>query len=547
MKADPNEVAKFQGIQRFVLLMLENRSFDHLFGYLNAVNPKVMGLTGNESNQKNPNSPTDPAIKVSRASSFVMTFDPSHEFYDVQVQLYGPLTDTDPSLPPIANLPRYPAPMTGFLASATQAVDYSGDENLVMECFQPDQMPVLSTLATEFALFNFWYSSLPGPTWPNRFFIHAATSGGLTDSPSTGQILAGFSFQSDTIFERLDDAGKDWCIYHDGLPQMAGITSLRDEFIDPFTEKFQDMDDFFEDIKNADLADYNFIEPRYDTGNNYLDGNSMHPLNDIRKGEELVKRVYEALRNSEYWKDTMLIITFDEHGGFYDHLSPPGTVPTGDDSNYANLAYSFRFDCLGVRVPAIVVSAYTGKGTIIGADAGDPATVFDHSSVLATVEKRFGLAPLTERDRAANSLEVAINLAAPRLLPTEALTKLPVPDANAAAHPVVPARLVFRVGTDAGLPDPVFAHHRVRLPRLRQIQRVVDVVIAELQSDGAFGLRVAEGMKHRVARLQAGHPAFVRLLELVTAHGIVEEVGEVREQVEIVVVAVSHQLRGARV
>jgi phospholipase C len=107
------------------------------------------------------------------------------------------------------------------------------------------------------------------------------------------------------------------------------------------------------------------------------------------------------------------------------------TVPTGDDSQYSNPNYSFPFDRLGVRVPGIVVSAYTAKGTIIGDDPNNPATVFDHSSVLATVEKRFGLAPLTKRDGAANTLEVAINLAAPRLLPTEALTALPSPATDA--------------------------------------------------------------------------------------------------------------------
>jgi phospholipase C len=451
MEIDPKTPANFQGIKRFVVLMLENRSFDHLFGYLRVVDSRVVGLTGNEFNQKAPNSPDSPAVKVDRASSFVMTFDPSHEYYDVQVQLYGPLKDTDPGLPPIANPPRDPAPMTGFLASATQAVDFSGDEYLVMGCFQPDQLPVLTTLATEFALFNFWYSSLPGPTWPNRFFIHAATSGGLTDSPSTGQILSGFSFQNKTIYERLEAGGKDWCIYHDGMPQAAGITHLRDEYIDPFTGKFQDMDDFFDDVKEMNLADYNFIEPRYDPGNNYLDGNSMHPLNDIRKGERLVKRVYEALRNSQYWEDTMLIITFDEHGGFYDHQPPPATTSTGDDSKYANANHNFHFDRLGVRVPAIVVSAYTGKGTVIGDDPHNARTVFDHSSVLATVEKRFGLEPLTKRDRAANTLEVAINLATPRLLPAEALTKLPRPaSAEVVANEANPDR-VFAADAKAPL------------------------------------------------------------------------------------------------
>ena len=451
MQVDSSTIASFQGIKRFVVLMLENRSFDHLFGYLKAGNPKVMGLTGSEFNQKDPNAPGDSAIKVSRASTFVMTFDPGHEYYDVKIQLYGPLKDTDPSLPPIANPACDPAPMTGFIASATQAVDYSGDENLVMGCFQPDQLPVLTTLAAEFAMFNFWYSSLPGPTWPNRFFIHAATSAGLTDSPTNSQIVTGFSFQNGTIYERLKDAGKVWCIYHDGLPQTAGISSLRGEYVDPFTERFQAMANFYDDVNKGALADYNFIEPRYDTGNNYLDGNSMHPLNDIRKGEELVKQVYEALRNSPYWNDTMLVITFDEHGGFYDHQSPPATVPTGDDSKYANPNYSFLFDRLGIRVPAIVVSAYTGKGMIIGNDPGDPGTVFDHTSVLATVGKLFGLAPLTQRDRAANTLEVAINLATPRLLPTEALTALPNPAADAGVAGAAGPAQIFAANARAPL------------------------------------------------------------------------------------------------
>ena len=451
MAADPNTIVNFHGIKRFVVLMLENRSFDHLFGYLKTANPNVAGLTGQESNKKDPNSPASPFVEVSRANSFVMTFDPGHEFYDVQIQLYGPLKDTAPTLPPIANPPKNPAAMTGFLVSATQAVDFAGDENLVMQCFQPDQLPVLSTLATEFALFNFWYSSLPGPTWPNRFFVHAATSGGLTDSPSNTQILAGFSFQNKTIFERLDDAKKTWCIYHDGLPQTAGISSLRDEFVNPFTKNFQGMDDFFEDVKNGNLSDYNFIEPRYDTGNNYLDGNSMHPLNDLRKGEALVKAVYEALRNSTAWKDTMLVITFDEHGGFYDHQPPPATVPTGDDSTYANIAYAFQFDRLGVRVPAVVVSACTAKGTIIGNDANEPATIFDHSSVLATVEKCFGLAPLTKRDAAANTLETAVNLTAPRLLPTEAPLTLPAPAADAVVTQAVNPSGIFAADAKAPL------------------------------------------------------------------------------------------------
>jgi phospholipase C len=164
-----------------------------------------------------------------------------------------------------------------------------------------------------------------------------------------------------------------------------------------------------------------------------------------------VKQVYEALRNSQYWAETMLVITFDEHGGFYDHQSPLATAPTGDDSKYANPNYSFPFNQLGVRVPAIVVSAYTSKGTIIGDDPGVAATVFDHSSVLATVEKRFGLAPLTKRDQAANTLEVAINLATPRLLPTEALTALPNPAADAGVAGAADPTKIFAADAQAPL------------------------------------------------------------------------------------------------
>jgi phospholipase C len=121
----------------------------------------------------------------------------------------------------------------------------------------------------------------------------------------------------------------------------------------------------------------------------------------------------------------MLVITFDEHGGFYDHQSPPATVPPGDEPVYANPNFSFRFDRLGVRVPAIVVSAYTSKGAVIGTDPTDRSTIFDHSSVLATLEHLFGLNPLTKRDAAANTLDIALDLDTPRSSPDAALMKLP--------------------------------------------------------------------------------------------------------------------------
>jgi len=205
------------------------------------------------------------------------------------------------------------------------------------------------------------------------------------------------------------------------------------------------MSFFEEDVAANNLPEYTFIEPNYDTGHNYQNGNSMHPLNDIREGEKLVKKVYETLRGSSFWVGVALIITFDEHGGFYDHVPPPATVATGDDEQYANPSRPFSFQRLGVRVPSIVISPYTQAGTIIGDQADDPETIFDHSSVLATVEKRFGLAPLTERDKAANTLEAALNVGKPRMTDAEAPMTLP----NPAPDPVAPAAVMARMAAPA--------------------------------------------------------------------------------------------------
>ncbi|MGA2243544.1 MAG: alkaline phosphatase family protein [Verrucomicrobiota bacterium] len=412
-----------QNIQRFVVLMMENRSFDHLFGYLKTIDPRIVGLTDGEyQNYPDPLTQQQTPVQVTSGAAFAMPFDPPHEFCDVQKQLYGP----DPTGKLCSNPRVTPALMNGFVYVGNQAA--AGQGGCVMQCFATGQVPCLMTLAQEFALFNFWYSSLPGPTWPNRFFIHAATSGGLSDSPSTAAITTGFSFKNDTIYHALTAAGKDWRIYHDGLPQSSGIDSLRMAYVDPFTTNFREMQYFAQDVSNKILPEYTFIEPCYGgfLSSDFVDGNSMHPQDDVRKGDALIKLVYEALRQSDYWQDTMLIITFDEHGGFFDHVPPPAAVATGDDAQYANPADNFGFDLYGIRVPGVVISAYTQKGTVIGTDPADPTTICDHTSVLATVEARFGLAPLTARDKAANTLAASLNLDTPR---TDAPLTLPDPSA----------------------------------------------------------------------------------------------------------------------
>jgi phospholipase C len=416
-------------INHFVVLMLENRSFDHLLG--SSLRPDQGGLVGTEKNLENPANLASAAVAVKRATSYTMPFDPGHEFLDVQKQVFSP------------NVVGGTATMGGFLSAALTPPKGSAptlaDASRVMECFQADQLPVLSTLAMQFAVANAWYSSLPGPTWPNRFFVHAATSGGLSDSPADADVIRGYSFDRGTIYESLSVAGFDWRIYHDGLPQTAGIQNLRKEYLNPLTRNFREMGEFVGDVVSGRLPHYTFIEPDYDTGNNYSGGNSMHPLNDIRRGEALLKTVYEQLRASSYWESLMLIVIFDEHGGFYDHRIPPEAEPTGDDYRYATLGRGFGFDRYGVRIPAIVISPYTAPNTVLDGLGGQDHFVFDHTSVLATLQLRFDLPAITTRDSAANPLTGALNLDeardddAPRILP------VPVADNAGIGAPIPPA------------------------------------------------------------------------------------------------------------
>jgi hypothetical protein len=146
----------------------------------------------------------------------------------------------------------------------------------------------------------------------------------------------------------------------------------------------------------------------------------MHPLDDVTRGEQLIKDVYEAIRNSPHWETSLLVVTFDEHGGFYDHVPPPAAVPPGDTVTQSYVQHGFEFDQLGVRVPALVISARTPKGVI-------DHTLYDHTSMLATVERLFGMKSLTERDKAANDFLHLFALGTPR---TDAPTTLPDPAPN---------------------------------------------------------------------------------------------------------------------
>jgi hypothetical protein len=173
--------------------------------------------------------------------------------------------------------------------------------------------------------------------------------------------------------------------------------------------RFKDFEDFEGEINEKSFSKkYIFIEPDYGkVTSDYTCGNSMHPTDDVRRGERLIKKVYETIRNSPHWKDSLLLVTFDEHGGFYDHVSPPSATPPGDLMNENTRKHSFKFDQLGVRVPAIVVSPYIKKNII-------DKTQYDHTSLLASLERLLSMSPLTERDKKANDFLHLLALDKPR-------------------------------------------------------------------------------------------------------------------------------------
>jgi phospholipase C len=427
-------------IRHVFVLMLENRAFDHMLGFSGIVGTDAnTGATRPVDGANDPNAfnyvdpvamtgktpaSTDADFKLNRPPDV----DPGHEFLNTLLALCGPGA-TYPSggaYPPVSN--------NGFIVNyeTTPQQDNTGDAppvdpTKIMKCFSPRRVPVINALASEFAVCDRWFSSLPGPTWPNRFFMHAASSGGLDDSPSGAQSFGntafdGYRFQNGTIFDRLDDACIEWRVFAgDSFPVTLALSGMT---LNELQGRIHDFDDFHDALQDPDFsASYIFIEPNYGndlppSSGDFTCGNSQHPLDDVTRGERLIKTVYEAIRNSPHWDSSLLLVTYDEHGGFYDHVAPPSTVAPGDPlSDEDNDHHGFTFTQLGVRVPAIVVSPFIPRGMVDG-------TTCDHSSLLATVEQIFGLKPLTKRDAAANSLTHLLSLASPR---GDAPTQLPDP------------------------------------------------------------------------------------------------------------------------
>jgi phospholipase C len=388
--------------------MLENRSFDHLFAF--------SGRSGVP--------PPDPIWGMTPDAPDRAPLDPPHEFEDVAAQSGGS------------------PPMSGFAQQSYWNVSRQG--------FAAGTLPVLGSLADQYFLFDNWYSSMPGPTWPNRFFVHAGSSGGLDNSPSAATTIESetidslsFSFPNGTLFTRLQQANRTWRVYHDDVfPQVLAIKDM----IDPFrlnNGRFSwlrvgEKDFFVDDLADGFDVDYTFIEPNYGLASGgFENGNCQHPTGSMAAGEALIKYVYEAIRNSPVWPQSLLIITYDEHGAFFDHQNPPSAIAPNDGTQNHDRAenpQNCAFDRLGVRVPCVAISPWIARGGL-GSQAY-PGEVFDHTSIIKTVMNLFGVdAGLGARQQSANSFESICSLAAMRN-DGDAVASLLQQSAPAATRPV---------------------------------------------------------------------------------------------------------------
>ena len=355
-------------LQHIVVLMMENRSFDHMLGSLKAVNPQIDGVTPDLSNPDTNGNP----VKAQPLAEFQAQLqpDPDHHFPAVDLQIFGGSTD-----------PNRVANMQGFVKSYFNQQKDVAHSQKIMYYFAQNQLPVLTTLALQFAVFNRWFASIPGPTICNRAFAHYGTSFGRVDM---NLIYLNEPFKS--IYDRLIGATPKHTsklYYYDTTSSTMEITNL----LQNQPELFGTFPQFLDDCAKGNLPDYSFIEPNYndhegDSGEEVA--NDQHPDHNVQAGEFFIAQVYNAIKSSPLWPNTALLIVYDEHGGIYDHVVPPACKPDQftASANDTGTGMPFAFDRLGVRVPAILVSPWIPAGTVVN-------RVFDHASIPATITKFF--------------------------------------------------------------------------------------------------------------------------------------------------------------
>lgn len=361
-------------VEHVVLLMMENHSFDQMLGCLDEVYADLDGIRAAADRTNSDGRGTD--FRLAPTEERQVLQDPHHDHDSVMQQIAG---DNG-----------------GFVRVFTDAYPASthDERQFVMGYYPRGFLPALHTLGEHFTVCDRWFSALPGPTWPNRFFALSGTCAGQVAMPSGKQGLEPHWYteqDQDTIFDRLDDAEKPWKVYFYDFPSSLLLTHQRES---ANLGRYYQIDDFFADAAGAaaDFPAFALIEPRYFG----VAQNDDHPPHNTMKAEKLIADAYNALRsNPELWATTLLVVVYDEHGGFYDHVVPPADVLAPDTHTEA-----FGFTQLGVRVPALLVSPWCDRGV--------HHTTFDHTSLLKYLCDKWDMAPLGNRAGTANSIAAAI-------------------------------------------------------------------------------------------------------------------------------------------
>uniref|UniRef100_A0A251S1T4 Putative non-specific phospholipase C3 n=1 Tax=Helianthus annuus TaxID=4232 RepID=A0A251S1T4_HELAN len=407
-----NEAVNQNPIKTIVILVQENRSFDHMIGWMKSLNPEIDGVTGKESNPISTTNPQSGRLFQSNESGYIQP-NPGHSFQAIYQQVFGvPWTEESSSLTLVPT-------MEGFVEQAESVED--GLAKIVMSGFKPDDVPVYRDLVKEFAVCDRWFASLPASTQPNRLYVHSATSHGLM-SNDTLKLIKGFPQK--TIFESLEESGFSFGIYYQYPPTTLFYRNLRKL---KNINKFHQFDlDFKRHCKEGKLPNYVVVEQRY-FDLKILPANDDHPSHDVSEGQKFVKEVYEALRSSPQWNEILFVVIYDEHGGFYDHVPTPTVGVPSPDGIVGPEPYNFQFDRLGVRVPAILISPWIEPGTVLHEPSGPfPTSQYEHSSIPATVKKIFNLKEfLTKRDEWAGTFEGVLTRTTPR---TDCPVSLPEPE-----------------------------------------------------------------------------------------------------------------------
>ncbi|MGO9241406.1 MAG: alkaline phosphatase family protein [Bryobacteraceae bacterium] len=469
--------AALDRLKHVVVLMMENRSFDHMLGSLHAQDPRIDGLTGSESNPDT----TGANVQVSAQAEFQSQLDPDpgHHYPDVDLQLFPGAADH--SAPPS---------MQGFIQSYFQQRQDVAHSHNILNYFPPDKLPVLTTLAREFAVFNRWFASIPGPTIPNRAFAHFGTSFGKVDM---SLFYLGEPYLS--IYERLLQAGHTAKIYY--YDQQSSTMALA-FLLKNQPQLFATYEQFLADCAAGNLPDYSFIEPNYtdhDADNGAELASDQHPDHDVQAGELFMASIYNAIRGNEaLWESTALLIVYDEHGGIYDHVPPPACLSDG----FQDQSTGFQFDRLGVRVPAVLVSPWVGAGTVISplnaAGTGvDNPRIFEHACIPATVTSFFigAYDARSPREKAADTFLDLLSLDAPR---TDCLS-FNTGSSAPAATPAFAARMAAGAGAaalPAAAPAAPTAARTVAVPRPSPTAMNRDRPLSTLLQDQIQHLHKAE-------------------------------------------------------